>query len=62
MTTNLLTPEERKALIDKLVSQDTFEYFNIAIGSDALDAGKIRKNMRQLYNKCDDATLLSIKL
>lgn len=58
---NLLTPAERTALIDKLVSHDAREYFNIAIGSDALEAGKIRKNIRKLYNKLDDAKLLSIK-
>ena len=59
---NLLTPVERKAVIDKLVSHDTFEYFNIAIGSDALEAGKIRKNIRKLYNKLDDAKLMSIRV
>ena len=62
MTVNLLTSAERKALIDRLVSNDTREYFNIAIGSDALEAGKIRKNIRKLYNKMDDAQLMSIKI
>ena len=61
MTINLFTSEERKALIDRLVSHDTSDYFNIAIGSDALEAGKIRKNIRKLYNKLDDVKLLSIK-
>jgi hypothetical protein len=60
--TTLLTPAERKAIIDQLVSNDTKEYFNIAIGSDAVDAGRIRKNIRKLYNKLDDAKLLSIKI
>jgi hypothetical protein len=62
MTINLLTSAERTALIDRLVNNDTREYFNIAIGSDALEAGKIRKNIRKLYNKLDDAKLISIKI
>lgn len=60
--TTLLTPAERKVLIDKLVDHNARAYFNIAIGSDAKDAGTIRKNIRKLYNKCDDAKLLSIKI
>lgn len=62
MTINLLTPEERKALIDRLVERDAAEYFSIAIGERVGEAGKIRKNIRKLYNKCDDAKLLSIKI
>jgi hypothetical protein len=62
MTIKLLTVEERKALIDKLVERDAQEFFNIAIGEGSGNAGKIRKNIRKLYNKCDDAKLLSIKI
>jgi hypothetical protein len=57
----LLTPAERKAIIDKLVERDAAEYFNIAIGDGAGEAGKIRKNIRKLYNKMDDAKLMSVK-
>ena len=60
--TNLLTPEERKALIDRLVDHDMKEFFNIAIGEGVEDTGKIKKNIRKLYNKCDDAKLLSIRI
>jgi isochorismate hydrolase len=59
---NLLTPQERKALIDRLVAHDMLEFFKIAIGEGVGDIGKIRKNIRRLYNKFDDAKLLSIKL
>ena len=62
MTTNkLLTPEERKAIIDKLVDRDAREFFNIAIGDGTGDAGKIRKNIRRVYNKWNDAKLLSVR-
>jgi len=57
----LLTPEERKAIIDKLVEHDAKLYFHFAIGSDALEAGKIKKIIRKLYNKWDDAKLLSVR-
>ena len=60
--TTLLTKEERKDLIDKLVAHDMLEFFKIAIGDGIGDTGKIRKNIRKLYNKCDDAKLLSIKI
>ena len=59
---NLLTPAERKALIDQLVAHDMFEFFKVAIGEGVGDTGRIRKNIRKLYNKLDDAKLLSIKL
>lgn len=59
--TTLLTPEERKALIDQLVVHDMLEFFQLAIGEGVGDTGRIRKNIRKLYNKCDDAKLLSIK-
>jgi hypothetical protein len=59
---NLLTPQERKAIIDRLVDNDAAEYFSIAIGDGAGDAGTVRKNIRKLYNKLDDAKLLSIKI
>ena len=62
MTTNLLTSAERKVLIDRLVDHDAREYFNIAIGEGAGEAGKIRKNIRRVYNKLSDAKLLSIKI
>lgn len=57
----LLTPEERKAIIDKLVEHDAEMYFNIAIGEGAGEAGKIRKMIRKLYNKWDDAKLMSVR-
>ena len=60
--TTLLTPLERKALIDQLVSHDMLEFFKVAIGAGVGDTGKIRKNIRKLYNKFDDAKLLSIKI
>jgi len=59
---NLLTPVERKALIDKWVARDMLEFFKLAIGEGVGDTGKIRKSIRKLYNKLDDAKLLSIKL
>jgi len=59
---NLLTPEERKALIDQLVAHDMLEFFKVAIGEGVGDTGRIRKNIRKIYNKCDDAKLLSIKV
>jgi hypothetical protein len=62
MGLTLLTAAERKILIDKLVANDVTEYFHIAIGEGSLEAGRIRKNIRKLYNKLDDAELLSIKL
>ena len=57
----LLTPEERKAIIDKLVEHDAAEFFNIAIGEGTGEAGKIKKNIRKLYNKWDDAKLMSVR-
>jgi len=57
----LLTKEERKAIIDKLVEYDAEMYFNIAIGKGAGEAGRIKKNIRRLYNKWDDAKLLSVR-
>lgn len=59
--TNLLTKEERKAIIDKLVEHDAVLYFSIAIGDNAGEAGKIKKNIRKLYNKWDDAKLMSVR-
>lgn len=62
MTTDkLLTPEERKVIIDKLVEHDSWIYFNYAIGDGAGEAGKIKKNIRKLYNTWDDAKLLSVR-
>lgn len=62
MTTDkLLTPKERKEIIDKLVEYDARLYFSIAIGDGAGEAGKIKKNIRKLYNKWDDAKLLSVR-
>jgi isochorismate hydrolase len=60
--TILLTFQERKALIDQLVAHDMLEFFKLAIGEGVGDTGRIRKNIRKLYNKCDDAKLLSIKV
>jgi len=60
--TTLLTPQERKAIIDKLVAHDMLEFFKLAIGEGVGDTGRIRKNIRKLYNKFDDAKLLSIKI
>ena len=57
----LLTNEERKAIIDKFVEYDAAEYFNIAIGEGAGEAGKIKKNIRKLYSKWDDAKLMSVR-
>ena len=62
MTTNkLLTLEERKAIIDKLVEYDAKQFFDIAIGECTVEAGEIRKNIRRVYNKWDDAKLLSVR-
>jgi hypothetical protein len=58
---SLLTKEERKAIIDKLVEHDAKEFFNIAIGEGSARAGKIKKNIRKLYNKWDDAKLMSVR-
>jgi len=60
--TTLLTPQERKVLIDRLVDHDAREYFFIAIGKGSEEAVKIKKNIRKQYNKLDDAKLLSIKI
>ena len=57
----LLTIEERKAIIDRLVEYDAKLYFSIAIGEDAGEAGKIKKVIRKLYNKWDDAKLLGVR-
>jgi hypothetical protein len=38
------------------------EFFKLAIGEGVGDTGQIRKNIRKIYNKCDDAKLLSIKI
>jgi len=62
MTINLLTEVERKAIIDKLVEVDTRQYFHIAIGEGAGEAGQIRKNIRKLYNTWDDPKLLSVRI
>lgn len=58
---NLLTKEEREAIIDKLVEYDAQLYFSIAIGEGAGEAGQIKKNIRKIYNKWDDAKLLSVR-
>ena len=59
--TSLLTPVERKVIIDKMVDYDAQLYFSIAIGNDAVEAGKIRKHLYKVYSKWDDAKLLSVK-
>jgi hypothetical protein len=58
--TNLLTKEERKALIEKLVTHDATMYFNIALGEQR-PTGKIAKFIRKVYNKMTDAQLMSFK-
>ncbi len=58
--TNLLTPEERKAQIDKLVAYDADLYFSIALGEQR-HKGKIKKHIRKIYNKLSDAQLMSFK-
>lgn len=57
----LLTPAERKVIIDKLVEHDAKLYFSIAIGEGCGEAGKIKKVIRKLYNTWDDAKLLSVR-
>jgi hypothetical protein len=59
--TNLLTQAERKAIIDKLVESDMRLYFSYAIGEGVEEEAKIKKNIRKLYNKWDDAKLMSVK-
>ena len=58
--TNLLTPEERKARIDKLVAYDADLYFSIAL-AEQRSTGKIKKHIRKIYNKLSDAQLMSFK-
>ncbi len=58
--TNLLTPEERKALINKLVAYDADYYSSVAL-ADPRAKGKIRKGIRKLYNLMSDAQLMSFK-
>ena len=57
---NLLTPEERKALIDKLVAYDASFYFSIALSKNQ-STGKVKKHIRKLYNLMSDAQLMSFK-
>lgn len=59
--TNLLTPEERKALIDRLVERDATEYFSIVL-DERRPTGKITKSIRKVYNKMTDAQLMSFKI
>jgi hypothetical protein len=58
--TNLLTSEERKALIEKLVTYDSALYFSIAL-DEKRPTGKIKKHIRKVYNKLSDAQLMSFK-
>jgi hypothetical protein len=58
--TSLLTPEERKAMIKKLVEYDTVLYFSIALGEQK-STGKIKKHISKIYNKLSDAQLMSFK-
>jgi hypothetical protein len=58
--TNLLTKEERKALIEKLVDHDATEYFSIVF-DEKRPTGKIAKSIRKVYNKMTDAQLMSFK-
>lgn len=58
--TNLLTAEERKVLIDKLVAYDSDLYFSIAL-DEKRPTGKIKKHIRKVYNKLSDAQLMSFK-
>jgi hypothetical protein len=58
---NLLTPAERKALINKWVDQDAAFYYSVAIGEDAKPVGEIRKTIRKVYNKLTDAQLISLR-
>ena len=59
---DLLTVAERKAIIDGLVDCDAKQYFSIAIGDSAVEAGQIRKLIRKIYSTWDDAKLMSAKI
>jgi hypothetical protein len=58
--TNLLTSEERKALIEKLVEYDTSLYFSIAL-AEQRPVNKIKRHIRKLYSMMSDAQLMSFK-
>jgi hypothetical protein len=60
MSDSLLTVEERKALIDKLVDYDAKLYFSYALAEER-PKGKIKKHIRKVYNKLSDAQLMSFK-
>lgn len=58
--TSLLTAEERKALINKLVEYDATLYFSVALAEEK-SSGEIKKLIRKVYNKLSDADLMSFK-